>query len=65
MNCIYQAMLRVYTARPEAGQLVLQRFRLANTGNWFPRNIFNQQIDSLENCAVGSLPVQIIFPPFG
>jgi len=58
-------MLRVYAARPEAGQLVLQRFRFADTGKWFPLNIFNQEIDSLENCAVGSLPVQIIFPPFG
>jgi len=65
MNCIYQAMLRIYTARPEAGQLMSQWFRLANTGKWVPFDILNQLIDPLENLTVSSLPVKIIFPPIG
>jgi len=65
MNCIYQAMLRIYTARPEAGQVMPQWFRLANTGKWFPFDILNQLIDPLENLTVSSLPVKIIFPPIG
>jgi hypothetical protein len=63
LNCINQPMTTVYSARPEAGQLVLERFWLAHAGKRLTLNIPNQGVDTFQYRLVGGLPVEIVFPP--
>jgi hypothetical protein len=63
MHCIDQTVLQVYPAGPETGQLVLERFRFADPYKRITLNLFDKQIDPLQDGSVCYLPVQVILPP--
>lgn len=63
LNGVYQSMAIVYPSGPEAGQLMLQRFRFADARKWIALNLPDELIDALKNGAIGCLPINIVFPP--
>jgi len=61
-GAIDQSVLAVDPARPEAGQIALQRFRLARALKRMAQTFPDQAIDLPHHRLVGRLPVKELFP---
>lgn len=57
LDLIYDSMLIVDPPGPVAGECMLQWFRLSNSFEGFPGNIFDECVDPLNKFLVGPLPI--------
>ena len=57
LDLIYDSMLIVDPPGPVAGECMLQWFRLSNSFEGFPVNIFDVCVDPLNKFLVGPLPI--------
>lgn len=62
IDAVNQPVAVVDAARPEAGAVLLQRFRFADAGKGITQAIPDLLIDPLQRLALLRLPVGVIFP---
>lgn len=61
-HTVYEAVFLRDPPRPVAGQLVLERFRLAGAAERMPQTLADQPGDSPGHNAVALYPILVVFP---
>jgi hypothetical protein len=62
LDLIDQTMLATDSAGPEPRELMFERLRLADAGEWIASDVFDEGIDFAGDFSISFNPVEIVFP---